>query len=133
MAYMSQEHKARIRQELKKVMPKSWKWTLRVRHHSTIVLTIRKAPVDLLQMVRERMLANPESARFAESVKEYHQVNEYFLEREFSGATLEVFKKAKAALNLDNFDKSDIMTDYFHVGHYTDINVGEFGKPFQVG
>jgi len=28
------------------------------------------------------------------------------------------------------FDKSDSMTDYFHVKHYCDINVGKYNKPY---
>jgi hypothetical protein len=43
-----------------------------------------------------------------------------------------IFEKISDALNLDNFDKSDSMTDYFHVGHYVDINVGKWNKPFKV-
>jgi phenolic acid decarboxylase len=44
MAYVNQEKKAKI---LKKVMPKGWKYSLAVRNHSTIVCTIKSAPVDL--------------------------------------------------------------------------------------
>jgi len=44
----------------------------------------------------------------------------------------DVFDKIFEALNIDNFDESDIMTDYFHVGHYVNVNVGSFDKPFQV-
>jgi len=30
----------------------------------------------------------------------------------------------------DFFDESDAMTDYFHLSHYTDINVGTWNKPY---
>ena len=30
----------------------------------------------------------------------------------------------------DWFDKSDAMTDYFHISHYCDINVGRWNKPY---
>ena len=30
------------------------------------------------------------------------------------------------------FDKSDIMTDYFHTAYYIDINVGKWNKPYVV-
>ena len=28
------------------------------------------------------------------------------------------------------FDKSDIMTDYFHTAYYIDINIGKWSKPY---
>jgi hypothetical protein len=34
------------------------------------------------------------------------------------------------ALNCDNYDNSDSMTDYFDVGHYVDLNIGKWDKPF---
>jgi hypothetical protein len=111
MAYMSQEQKAKIVVELKKVIPKDWKWSVSVEHRSTIVLTISKAPVDLNAMAP-------------------HGLNEYHLDLNFSGELLETFKKIRAALNLDNFDNSDPMTDYFHVGHYVNIRIGKWNKPF---
>lgn len=44
----------------------------------------------------------------------------------------DVFDRIFAALNTDNFDKSDIQTDYFHVGHYVDVQLGRWNKPFVV-
>jgi hypothetical protein len=31
-----------------------------------------------------------------------------------------------------NHDKSDVMTDYFNVGWYIDINIGKWDKPYKV-
>lgn len=118
MAFMNQEKKTKINAELKKVMPKGWKWSLSVKHYSTIVLTIQAGPKELTQCFREG--------------DTYRQVNEYYLETQFSGQTLKTMGKIKQALNLDNFDKSDIQSDYFHVGHYTDINIGRWNKPYQI-
>ena len=28
------------------------------------------------------------------------------------------------------FDKSDAMTDYFHIAYYTNINAGQWNKPY---
>ena len=30
------------------------------------------------------------------------------------------------------FNNDDAMTDYFHRSHYTDIKIGEYGKPVEV-
>jgi hypothetical protein len=42
----------------------------------------------------------------------------------------EVLKNINNVLNTDNFDESDSMTDYFHVGHYVSISIGSWDKPF---
>ena len=48
MAYIDQTKKAKIAANLKKVVPAGWKYSLAVRNHSTIVLTISAAPVNLI-------------------------------------------------------------------------------------
>jgi len=115
MAYVSKEKKARIADALKEVMPKGWKYSLAVRNHSTIVLTISKAPVQLLK-----------------DGETYTQLNHYYLDTRFEGELLETFLKIRAALDTDNFDNSDHMSDYHHVGHYVSMNIGKWDKPFQV-
>ena len=30
------------------------------------------------------------------------------------------------------FDKSDIMTDYFHTAYFLDINIGQWNKPYKL-
>lgn len=122
MAYVNKEKKAKIREALKLVIPKSWKWSLAVRHHSSIVLNIRSAPVDLIK----------ESSDLGKHVNDgYFSPNEFYIEDAFSESK-ELFLKILDALNTDNFDKSDIQSDYFHVGHYVDINIGRFDKPFEI-
>lgn len=36
------------------------------------------------------------------------------------------------ALNTDNYDNSDVQTGYFDVGHYVELRIGRWDKPFQV-
>ena len=48
MAYMNQEKKSKIAAALKGVVPDGWKYSLSVRNHSTIVMTITAAPFDLI-------------------------------------------------------------------------------------
>lgn len=121
MAWMNQEKKSKIAAELKKVMPKDWKYSLSVHNHSTIVLTIIAAPVDLVA-----------ACKYQNKDNGHVGINNYYLQDAFDGELLEIFSKAKDALNIDNFDNSDIATDYFHVGHYVDMKIGKWNKPFQV-
>jgi hypothetical protein len=133
MPYMDQAKKAQIAAELKKVMPKDWKYTLGVDNHTAIVLNILKAPIDLLAMI------NKLNAQLAfrrgqpvHVVKEHFQVNEYYLENSFEGETLEIMQKAKAALHSAGyFDHSDSMTDFSHCAYFISINVGKWNKAFE--
>lgn len=134
MAYMSQEKKQSIHAALKKVMPKDWKWSLSVRNHSTIVLTIAAAPVDLCQEWADCLNAQPRALSRPDvyAVRQRPdnvQVNPYYLETQFN-ASLEVMEAAKACLYEGNHDRSDLQTDYFDVGWYVDINLGRWDKPF---
>jgi hypothetical protein len=144
MAYVSKEKKAKIAAALKQVVPAGWKYSLAVHHHSKIVLTIQSAPVDIIQAyvnftVAKAALKGIEFDRtnalqHAAQVEDRRSidVNEYHLDTQFTGELLEVFQKIRDALNTDNFDNSDVYTDYFHVGHYVGINVGRWDKPFEV-
>lgn len=134
MAYVDQTKKAKIAATLKTIMPKGWKYSLAVRNSSTIVLTVAQAPVDLLAELTK--VRNDRAERRGDEIwrekPDHFDVNVYHLDTAFDGDLLVLFKKIVAALNTDNFDKSDIMTDFFHVGHYVDIQIGRWNKPFVV-
>lgn len=117
---MSQENKKKIAAELKKIIPSTWKWSLRVRHHSALSLTITRADIDLYN----------EHSATPENKGSYIQVNEYYLANQFKGEALAIMEDISAAMNAGNHDDSDAMTDYFNVGWYTDINIGGFERPF---
>lgn len=127
MAYMSQETKAKIAVELKKVIPQTWKYSLAVRDHSTIVLTIASAPLDLLEIVRN----NREHGKN----DKYAQLNHFYLSNEFEGneEMCALFAKILSTLKgPDFFDHSDSQTDYFNLSHYIGINIGKWDKAFTV-
>jgi hypothetical protein len=130
---MNQEKKARIAAELKKIMPKGWKYTLGVHHNSTIVLNIMKAPVDLIAM------ANNHNVEFAARrgeqpyvIKDHYQANPYYPQNSFEGETLELMQKVNAVLyGCDYFDHSESQVDYYHCAYYVNINIGKWNKPFE--
>jgi len=120
MAYMNQERKAALAAELKKVMPQGWKYSLAVRNHSTIVLTITDAPFNILGGLGR------------EAASGHATINTHWIRECFADECLaDVFEKIAAALNVGNHDRSDIMTDLFDVGWYVDIQVGRWDKPFK--
>jgi hypothetical protein len=124
MAFMNQERKAVIAAELKRVIPQGWKWTLGVRHHSTIVLNIWAAPADLLGMIRPNV-AYPVDRHFDLYMPHRGGV--------LKGAPAEIgelFDHIAEALYRGNHDRSDLQTDYFDVGWYVDVNIGSYERPF---
>lgn len=127
MAYMNAEKKAVIAANLKKIMPKGWKYSLAVRDHSTIVLNIAEAPVDLIQ-------AFVDSGYQGARAYGYVQVNVYYVEENLKGSGVEeIFGQIKAAMyGADYYDRSDSQSDYFDTAYYVDINVGKWNKPFKV-
>ena len=138
MAYMSQEKKKEIAAELKKVVPKGWKYRLGVRHHSTLVMVIRSAPVDLVdEHNRAVYINNPGYEPDEHGVvgrgrlaKDNFSINTYVPPQMVESN--EVFKKILKTLNTGNYDNSDIQSDYFDYGFFVDLKVGAWDKPFMV-
>ena len=112
--------KAKIVEAFKSLsLPKPWKITFSVDNHSTIVATIHKAPVSVIN----------DYIFDSERLETRLCVNQYFIEKSFQGETLEILEKIKTILNTDNFNNSDVTSDYFHVGHYISIDFGRWNKP----
>ena len=59
-------------------------------------------------------------------------MNTYWINDHHTGVSRDFLNELKAAMNDGNWDKSDVQTDYFNVGWYTDIVVGNKGnnKPY---
>src|SRR5271168_2202125 len=124
MAYIDQQRKGILEIEIKKVMPKNWKYTLKIRNHSTLSMTIRQADVDLID-------ANINAPRKSQGRPEYISLNEHHLQGEYTDKLLAIFQSIKGAMCVGNHDNSDIQSDYFDVGWYVSINIGEYKSPFR--
>lgn len=124
MAYVSKEKKAILVAAVKAALPKGWKATFSVRHASTFIVTIRSAPLDLASefpgQVHDGKLDDL-------SIQPYH-IRE--VEKRNVGLALNL-KQIQDAIDSENYNNSDIMTDYFDVGYYTDLRFGEWDKPFK--
>jgi hypothetical protein len=117
MAYVSQEDKAKLAPQIKKVLSKyGMKGSISIRHHSTLVVTLQSGAIDFGEYTHG---------------DGYIQVNVYHIERHYKGKAQAFLTELLAAMKgPDWFDKSDAMTDYFHISHYCDINVGKWNKPY---
>ena len=96
-----------------------------MRHHSTIVCTISKAPVDLLYAARHSEYREPTKDGYLDV--NVYQVRGCFMDQ----SVADVMLKIVAALNTDNHDRSDSMTDYFDVGHHVTLRIGRWDRPFR--
>ena len=121
MAYMSQEKKAKIAPAVKAILKKyNVKASLAVRNHSTLVLNVKQGPIDFIND-----FGNSEDAK-----KFGIQVNPYWYHEHFTGESKKFLTEVITAMNDGNHDRSDIQTDYFDVGWYVDVNIGQWNKPY---
>lgn len=122
MAYVSQELKKSLAPAIKAVCKKyGVKATLAVRHHSTLSLNIKSGKVDFFSDFGAHAGLNRESSI---------QVNTYHYKSHFTGKSLKFLSEVIPLMNVGNHDNSDIMTDYFDVGWYIDVNVGKWNAPY---
>lgn len=135
MAYIGQEEKKKLTPEIKKVLDKyGVKGSISIRNHMVLVVKLKSGKLDFLTPYIER-----DKARCERQGREYYEEEP----REFSvghpvdedscaGEHKEFFNELLEAMRGGEwFDKSDIMTDYFHTKHYTDIYVGTWEKPYE--
>jgi hypothetical protein len=134
MAYMNQEKKKKIAKLLKdNLKGRDIKYSLAVDHHSSIVLNIRSGGVDFIgNYNKTKSESSSYTAKHEQPVSDYLSVNNYYVNEYFTGEAKEILEIANECLNLNNYNNSDAMTDYFDVGHYVDINIGKWNKPYQL-
>lgn len=122
MAYMSQEHKAKLAPTIKAICKKyGIKASLAVRHHSTLVLNVKQGNIDFYS----------DMALEGTNRKFHIQVNPYHYQTHFTGRARDFLSEVIPAMyGPDYFDHSDAQTDYFHCSHYIDVNIGQWNKPY---
>jgi hypothetical protein len=123
---MNQEKKQKISSKLKPVLKKyGLKGSLSVRNHMTLVLNVTAGSIDFVSNMN-RVVGRQTFA--SDSI----QVNQYWYHEHFDGVAKKALREIIDAMNTDNHDRSDIRSDYFDVGHYIDVNIGKWNKPYQV-
>jgi hypothetical protein len=132
MAYMSQENKAKIAPKIKAILAKyKVKGSLAVRNHSTLCLNIKSGSIDFIGNFNKTISADHYlTARGFTPAEKSLSVNPYHYDNHFSGKALAFMQEVFAAMNEGNHDHSDIQSDYFNVGWYVDVNVGQWDKHY---
>ena len=134
MAYMSQDRKAKLAPAIKAVCKKyGIKASLAVRNHSTLVLNLKGGKIDFISNSNEVCSNNSYYVQsgFRPNTSGYCTVNPYHYKDHYSGKALKFLSELIPVMNDGNHDRSDIMTDYFDVGWYIDINIGRWNAPYK--
>lgn len=135
MAYVSQELKSKLSPAIKAICKKyGIKATISVRNHMTLCLNIKSGAIDFIGNSNRVCGADFYQVQggFRPNTTGYDQVNPYHFKNHYDGEALAFMTEVLAAMNVGNFDHSDIQTDYFHVGWYVDVNIGSWDKPYIV-
>ena len=114
MAYVSQEKKSQLAPAIKAVLKKyNVKASISVRNHSTLVVTVKSGNMDF------------------ETRDGYADVNVYWIDSHYAGIQRKFLNELLDAMKGPKyFNNDDAQTDYFHRSHYTDINIGQWNKPY---
>lgn len=141
MAYMDASKKAKLAPQIKNVLAKyKMKGTIAVRNHMTLVVTIKSGALNLIEDFNgggreewlQRGMTGWREATYVD-VNPYHYRNHFKIARH-----VKFIEELIAAMNgagadgVRNHNRSDIMTDYFDVGWYIDINIGKWDAPYTV-
>lgn len=132
MAYVSQALKATLSPAIKAVFKKyGMKASISVRNHSTLVVNVKSGEIDFIANYNDcgKQKCHNGYTRVAVG---YLQVNPYYINESFCGRALECLEELQAAMYVGNWDKSDSQGDYFNVGWYIDINLGQWDKHYVV-
>ena len=119
MAYVSQADKKALTPAIKAVLNKyGMKGSISVRHHSTLVVKVKSGAIDFSDYMRGEA---------------YVDVNPYWIDQHYNGIARDFLNELLDAMKGPNyFNNDDVMTDYFHRSHYTDISIGSaWNKPYQ--
>lgn len=115
-AYVSKEKMKQVQQDIKKEFPE-FKFSIRKENYSTVNVSIMSGPISL-----------------TDKENGYETINPYWYKYHYKDnpVLLEFFTKLFDIINVGNFDKSDPMSDYFHVGFYVDLTIGQWDKPYVI-
>ena len=119
MAYINKDQVKQIRESLKKEFPEI-KFSVRKENHSSVHVTILKSPYNFSDLPHYR----PDSATSVNHFRVPDCVHRRLFEK--------ILMIIKTGSDRTWFDKSDSMTDYFHVAFYIHLYVGHWEKGYEM-
>ena len=110
---MNQDLKKKLAPKIKEVLKKYGVFgTISVKNHSTLQVTVRKGTIDFGDLSINGGLLNPYHSNGSSDIDNFRD---------------ELYN----AMNDGNHDNSDVMSDYFDVGWYAWVYIGEWNKPYE--
>ena len=116
MAFISTQKVAEIRSTLKKEFPEI-KFSVRRDGHTSVKITILKSPYDF----------RPQTMKSVTVL----DVNTYWIENIGYGHA-QILNRINEIAHIGNHNNSRPEIDYFDVGWYVTVSLGQFNKPFEV-
>ena len=136
-----------VREQLKAEFPNT-KWSVRTEYYSMgqhLHVTLVKSNFQVFRTeaeIREHFRTSGwgryderDMANLTNDINRgYSQVNEYYIDESpmYTNESKKMFTRVREIVNKDNWDHSDIQTDYFDVHFYTSFNVGTYERPLEV-
>lgn len=137
MSYMNQDKKKALAPQIKAVLAKyGVKGTIAVRHHSSLVVNLKEGVLDFIgQANADNKAAAEWRGQEPHVIKDNYQANPYFAHESGDEKIASFFSELVDAMNgkgssIANHNNSDVQSDYFDVGWYLSINVGDWDKPY---
>lgn len=124
MAYITTERVKLVRQKIKPILKKyGFTGTIRREHYSTVNLSVKSNGRLINEYATEKLYSRHAFQSNWNSLTVDEQQRYFkFIERE--SEINKIKSELEDALKLsDWYDNSDIMTDYFDVDYYTNVNV----------
>ena len=103
---------------------------------SKITITIRKGVIDFLvnhvETVKRDFTNSDNNIASAQwhAKHGFFVVNQYYIDRQFSGIVLDFMNKLLSIIKSDHYYNSDAVSDYFDHAFYISIKIGEWNKPY---
>lgn len=129
MAYFNQEMKAQKAPSIR-ALAKEYgvSLSLKVVNHSKFVANIKSGTVDFFGEMNDSAYHNPAYTKENRYMQASYGIDNGFI----NGKAREFLTKLRTIMMQGNHDNSDSMTDYFDVGWYIGINIGDYGKPYEM-
>lgn len=124
MAYINKDEIKVIRNELKKEFP-GFKFSVRSASGGIAVdISIMSGPFSIKDF---------ENIVSGSDISKGGQINQYHLKEKSPSdkKAVSFLKEVMAIVNKENYNNSDVMTDYFDVGFYTHFALGKYEKPYK--
>jgi len=130
MAYVRKEDAVAVRNELKKAFP-DMRFSVRVRHHSELDVSLMKGPSKFLSLFDDA--SDYEKNYMHRSLNHFHP-HHYGKHESFVKKVSEIVHNAPGRADSDRmyFDDSDAQIDYFYTAFYVTLAIGKWDKPFEV-